>query len=258
MREREEIERKLEDKEYLERIRHSDHEMEVISRIVKKHKGNIDELLKTEDALDLRTIKSWIKKEKIPKKSNMEKFRETEDYQIVLKEIVKEKVEEYERRTYYYQKIELDEPLKQSILGKEFESEITSSKLFMDDEGNFYVLKKLPTGIATDEIEAELIDKKIYENVEVVKEVHKKLIKRVENLNFSNLNDLQYSSSVVAFLDFYEKYPNADFLFNHFFSKQYDLFSQLLDKRIEPNEFSTELKKLIDIVYAKIEIENDK
>lgn len=83
--------------------------MEVISGIVKKHKDNIDELLETKEALDPRTAETWIKKEKIPKKSNLDKLRKTVDYSVALKEFVKEKEEDYEKQRYYYQKIELNE-----------------------------------------------------------------------------------------------------------------------------------------------------
>lgn len=250
MREDEKIDRKLEGKEYLEEMRQPKYEMEIISRIVKKHKGSTEVLLEHEGVTDPRTEVAWVKKEKIPKKSNLNKFRKTEDYSIVLKEFVKEKEEEYEKRRYYCQKIE-DESLKQLIKN---EFELTNSKYFMDDEGNLYELNKLPATIATDEIQAGVIYKKLNKAVE---EAHKNIIKRVENLNISNLNDLQNSASLEAFLNFYERYPNADLRFYRFFSKQYELFSQLLENRIELNEFSAEMKKLIDIVYTKIEIEND-
>ena len=250
MREDEKIDRKLEDKEYLEEVRQPKYEMEIISRVVKKHKGSTEVLLESEGVTDPRTEDAWVKKEKIPKKSNLNKFRKTEDYSIVLKEFVKEKEEEYEKRRYYYQKIE-DESLKQL---NENECELTNSKYFMDDEGNLYELNKLPATITTDEIQAGLIYKKLNKAVE---EAHKNIIKKVENLNISNLSDLQNSASLVAFLNFYERYPNADFQFNQFFSKQFDLFRQLMDKRIGSNEFSDEMEKLIYIVYEIMKIEND-
>lgn len=247
------IEKKIADKEYLEILQQEKYEKKITTKITENYEDNLDEILNTKEALDTRTIEKY--KDKLPGKQFLKKFRMADVYSDYLKGFVEEKEDEYEKRLFYFQKIELEEPLEQSNLVKKFDSELTNSKFYMDDEGNLYVRKKLPAGIATDEIEAELVNKKIDNKVE---EFHKKLIKRVENLSFSNLNDLQYSSFFKAFLDFYEKYPNADFLFNQFFSKQYDLFSQLLDNKISLGKFSDELDKLIEIVYTKIEFENDK
>lgn len=247
------IEKKLASKEYIETLQQEKYEKIITTRITEDYEYNIDEVLDTKEALDSRTLNKY--KKELPGKIFLKKFREADIYLEYLKNFVIEKEDEYERRLFYFQKVELDEPLEQSIIGKEFGSEPTVSKFLKDDEGNFYILKKLPAGIATDEIEAEVLNKKLRKTIEKGRE---KLIKRVKNLNFSNLNDLQHSSTFKAFLDFYEKYPSADLQFNQFFSKQYDLFSQLLDKRIEVNEFSTELKELLDIVYAIIEFKNDK
>lgn len=101
----------------------------------------------------------------------------------------------------------------------------------------------------------EDLDKAIGESIQ---KEHNELLKRVENLKVNGLNDLQTLQFLKYSWDFYETYPNADFLFSGFFSKQYDLFSRLLDRQIELDEFSVELEKLIDIVYATIEFENDK
>lgn len=99
------------------------------------------------------------------------------------------------------------------------------------------------------------LDKAIEESIQ---KEHNELLKRAENLKINSPSDLQALQLLKCSWDFYEKYPGVDLLFFGFFSKQYDLFSQLLDKQIEPTEFSAELEKLLDIVYAKIEFENDK
>lgn len=89
LRELEEIEMNLEDKEYLEEFQKSEHEKEVISRVVKKNKGNMDEPLKTEEPLDIRTENAWIKKKKTPRKSYRDKIRKMADYLIYFKEVKK-------------------------------------------------------------------------------------------------------------------------------------------------------------------------
>jgi len=124
----------------------------------------------------------------------------------------------------------------------------------LDDE-EIYVLKKRPAGIGSDEIEARLKIKKMNKSVE---ELHNKLIKRVEGLNINDISDLQDSSPITAFLDLYERCPNVDSQFNQFFSKQFGLFIQLIDKEIGLNEFSVEMEKLTYVVYEIIKIENDK
>lgn len=83
------------------------------------------------------------------------------------------------------------------------------------------------------------------------------LVERVKLIRFEFISDLQSSSIINDFLDFYEKHPNANILLNNFFSKQFKLFSRFLDKEIEFNEFSSDLEKLVKFVYAIVEFENE-
>ncbi|QJX60376.1 hypothetical protein HLK66_00935 [Niallia circulans] len=100
----------------------------------------------------------------------------------------------------------------------------------------------------------EVLDIAIEESIQ---KERNKLISRVENLKFNSLYDLQSLSFLRGTFNFYEKYPDADLLFCGFFLKQYDLFSQLLDERIQVDEFSDKLEELIDTVYTVIDTKND-
>ncbi|MFC4389261.1 hypothetical protein ACFOZ1_15880 [Gracilibacillus marinus] len=104
-------------------------------------------------------------------------------------------------------------------------------------------------------IPSESLNKAIEESLQ---NESNELFKKVKNLRINEPIDVQNIQFLKNSIDFYEKHPHADMLFSQFFSKQYDLFGQVLDKKIEPNEFSVELKKLIEIARATIELENDK
>lgn len=247
--------KKINSEGYIKEFRNSEFEKEVISRIFKKKKENILDPFITEQQLDPRTIDSWIKKRYFPIKYHLEKIRELEEYPVFLEEVVKEITRDYEIRKYYFEELNIHDTLKQSIIKKEFESELQGSGLFWDESGNLFIPKKLFNGISTDEIESKLLIKKINDSVEPF---HLKLIDRIKGLNFNQISDIQYSTPIIALLDLYEKYPDIDIRFNNFFSKQFYLFEQLIDGEIGNIEFSIEMQRLISIVYELIKLDNDK
>jgi hypothetical protein len=245
--------KKINSEGYIKEFRNSEFEIEVISRMFKKKKENILDPFINEEQLDPRTLDNWIKKRYFPIKSHLEKIRELEEYPIFLEEVVEEITRDYERRKLFFEELNIHDTLKQSIIKKEFESELQDSGLFWDEYGSLFILKKLLNGIATDEIESRVLIKKINDSVE---SFHLSLIDRIKGLNFNQVSDIQYSKPLIALLDLYEKYPDIDIKFNNFFSKQFYLFEQLIKGEIGQIEFSIEMEKLMSIVYEIIKLNN--
>lgn len=245
--------KKINSEEYIKEFRDSEFEKEVISRIFKKKKENILDPFINEEQLDPRTLDSWIKKRYVPIKSHLGKIRELEEYPIFLEEVVEEITRDYERRKLFFEELNIHDTLKQSIIKKEFESELQDSGLFWDEYGSLFIPKKSFIGIATDQIESKVLIKKINDSV---KPFHQKLIDRIKGLNFNQISDMQYSTPLIALLDLHEKYPDIDIRFNNFFSKQFYLFEQLIKGEIGHIEFSNEMEKLMSIVNEIIKVDN--
>lgn len=233
-------EEKLKDRRYLSKLQQQKYEKIIISRIVMKHENELYDILQTEEILDWRTIDAWKKMTKFPSKRNLEKFRKTKEYYDECLTFIKEI--EYEASKYFKRKIiqvEIEKNVVNlsNVIKKRRYKLVRPYSKFWSDEIEFAVFY--------DELFIPLITK------------HQNLIKRVEGLRFKDISDLQSASTIDDFLDFYEKHPNANILLDNFFSKQFRLFSRFLDQEIGFNEFSSNLEKLMKIVYAIVEIESE-